>query len=74
MAQTRIEMLREIVAMHQAKRIRIDGCKVYVDALTANAIVTVYDALPPDGQAQLMALPLVKAAAIAWKCVKPAAH
>ncbi|HEY4377861.1 MAG TPA: hypothetical protein VGM93_11920 [Acidimicrobiales bacterium] len=57
-----IEMLRE--AKNGAWR-KIDG--VVVDQTTANAILTVYDALKPATRAKLAALRIDKMANVAWR-------
>jgi anti-anti-sigma regulatory factor len=67
---TRIELLRKIVAEHQAQRIRIDGRKVYVDAFTASMLVQVYDALNETNRARFIALPFITMVNIGWKAVK----
>ncbi|GAB3160756.1 hypothetical protein GCM10027290_67160 [Micromonospora sonneratiae] len=61
-----IELLRE------AKRgefRKIDG--VVVDATTAAAILTVYDALKPATRAKLAAMPLHRMADVAWRLLRP---
>jgi hypothetical protein len=69
--KTRIELLRDIVAGHQAQRIRIDGRKVLIDAFTASACVQVYDALNEPNRARLMALPWLQMVSVVWKVLKP---
>lgn len=62
-----IELLRE--AKRGAFR-KIDG--VVVDATTAAAILTVYDALKkPATRAKLAALPLHRMADVAWRLLRP---
>ncbi len=41
-----------------------------LDAVTAGAIVAVCERINDANKAKLLALPLVKAVAIVWKCVK----
>jgi hypothetical protein len=61
-----IELLRE--AKRGAFR-KIDG--VVVDATTAAAILTVYDALKPATRAKLAALRIDRMAAVAWRLLRP---
>ncbi|WFE38040.1 hypothetical protein [Micromonospora sp. WMMD998] len=61
-----IELLRE--AKRGACR-KIDG--VLVDATTAAAILTVYDALKPATRAKLAALRIDRMAQVAWKVLRP---
>ncbi|MEU7961403.1 hypothetical protein [Micromonospora humida] len=61
-----IELLRE--AKGGACR-KIDG--VLVDATTAAAILTVYDALKPATRAKLAALRIDRMAQVAWKVLRP---
>jgi hypothetical protein len=44
---------------------------VVVDATTAHAILTVYDALSPANQARLAAMPIARMATIAWQLLRP---
>ena len=57
-----IVMLREAKAGHRRK---IGG--VVVDATTANAILTVYDAVTPKTQAKIASLPITIMASFAWR-------
>jgi hypothetical protein len=66
---TRIEMLREIVSQWQSKRIRIDGHKVYVDATTAAACVSVYDALNETNKEKYISLTWPKFVSVTWRLV-----
>jgi hypothetical protein len=61
-----IELLRE--AKRGAFR-KIDG--VVVDATTAAAILTVYDALKPATRAKLAAMRIDRMAAVAWRLLRP---
>ncbi|MGW5557081.1 hypothetical protein ACWER9_07650 [Micromonospora sp. NPDC003944] len=61
-----IELLRE--AKGGACR-KIDG--VLVDATTAAAILTVYDAIKPATRAKLAALRIDRMAQVAWKVLRP---
>jgi hypothetical protein len=63
-----IELLREAKRGNFRK---IDG--VVVDATTAAAILTVYDALKPANRAKLAALPLPQMADMAWRLLRPKA-
>lgn len=58
-----IDAIRQIVTDHSAKK--IDG--VFVDATTANAIITVYDALNDENKAKFAALPIDRMGDAAWK-------
>jgi hypothetical protein len=60
-----IELLREV--KRGAFR-KIDG--VVVDATTAAAILTVYDALKPVNRAKLAALRIDRMAAVAWRLLR----
>jgi hypothetical protein len=61
-----IEMCRKIVANHAAKM--IDG--VLVDAQSANAIITVYDALGARNQAKYGAMTnVVRMGELAWELI-----
>jgi len=61
-----IVMLREAKAGHSRK---IGG--VFVDATTANAILTVYDAATPKTQAKIASLPIAIMASFAWRVLRP---
>ncbi|MEU8663325.1 hypothetical protein [Actinoplanes philippinensis] len=56
-----MQTLREAAAGHTRK---IDG--VVVDATTASAILTVYDAATPKTQAKIASLPLTLMVSLAW--------
>lgn len=60
------EMLREVTRGASRK---IDG--VPVDATTAAAILTVYQAASPATRAKIAALPLDRMAALAWRILRP---
>jgi hypothetical protein len=62
-----IEAIRAIRDNHEAKV--IDG--VLVDANTANAIVTVHDAISPENQKRMLQCSIVRMSNIAWKAVTP---
>ena len=64
---TRIELLRAVVRDHQAQRVRIDGQKVYIDALTAGAAVAIHDALSPANQEKYLAMPWQHFVDVTWK-------
>ena len=50
-AEANIETLRSIIEHHQHAALNFtDGPTVHVDAMTANALVTVHDALSEAGQ------------------------
>ncbi len=61
-----IVMLREAKAGHTRK---IGG--VIVDATTANAILTVYDAATPKTQVKIASLPIAIMASFAWRALNP---
>ncbi|GAA3950727.1 hypothetical protein [Actinoplanes auranticolor] len=61
-----IDMLREAKAGNARK---IGG--VIVDATTANAILTVYDAATPKTQAKIASLPIAIMASFAWRVLNP---
>lgn len=67
--KTRIELLRGIVAGHQAQRIRIDGRKVLVDSYTASMLVAIYDALNEANRAKFIALSWPRMVTVGWKLV-----
>ncbi len=60
-----IDMLREAKAGHTRK---VDG--VIVDATTAHAILTVYDAATPKTQAKIAGLPLTVMVSLAWNVLR----
>lgn len=60
-----IEMLRDARDGHTRK---IDG--VIVDATTAHAILTVYDAATPKTQAKIAGLPLTVMVSLAWSVLR----
>jgi hypothetical protein len=60
---TRIEKLRWIVQHQQAAR--VDGA--YVDMLTANVCVKVYNALNETNRVKFVALTMRKMGLVAWK-------
>jgi hypothetical protein len=59
---TRIEILKQIVANHQAEQ--LDG--MWVDVSSAHVYVTIYEALNETNQARLNATDLYKAMRIVW--------
>lgn len=63
MSDKALDRLRKIKANHQHGK--VDGCSV--DAMTANAILTVYDALNDINKARLLSLSVPHAAKVAWK-------
>lgn len=69
MSMSRMELLRDVVE-NGAKRIRIDGRKVYVDHFTASMLVQVHDALNEANRAKFVALPLVRMVDVGWKLTK----
>lgn len=71
MSATRIEMLREIVAEKQAKRISVDGRKLYVDLFTASMLVQVHDALNEENRARFIGLPFLRMVDVGWKLTRP---
>lgn len=64
-ADKSIATFRLMVAEHCS--FMIDG--TFVDMQTANAIVTVYDALQPETQARFEQCSLSRMSSIAWKAV-----
>lgn len=60
-----IAMLRDAKAGHARK---IGG--VFVDATTANAILTVYDAATPKTQVKIATLPITIMASFAWRVIR----
>lgn len=65
MATDKIDKLRAIVVNHQ--NAKVDG--VTIDATTARAIITIYDALNEDTRAKYAAMDIGKMARVAWKLV-----
>ena len=71
-----IAICREIVRSHQFKVVRelfdVHQHREILDMATANAIVTVYDALNtnPTNQAKFASLSLKRKAAIAWRSIR----
>ena len=63
---TRLELLRDILK-NGARKISIDGKKVYVDAFTASMLVQIYEKLSEENKASFIALPWLKMVAIGWK-------
>lgn len=59
------ETLRRIIENYQYEK--IDG--VIVDAMTADAIITIYDAVNETNKAKFIALPIEKMAKVAWQLV-----
>ena len=47
-----VAILGQVVERHQHAKIQVGGKSVAVDAQTANALTTVYNALNPDNQAK----------------------
>jgi len=60
-----IEACRWILKEHQC--LKING--TLIDAQTANAIITVYDALSEKNKEKALFIPIVKFAKFAWKQV-----
>jgi hypothetical protein len=65
-SNSRIETCRRIVSGHGFEK--IDG--IIVDTVTANLLVTVYDALNEANQAKFDDIPLVRLVDFAWSRVK----
>lgn len=65
-ATTREFQLRQIVGQHQAGNFA--GQKI--DAMTARAILTVYDALSPENRKKYLMMPVTKMASFAFKMVR----
>jgi hypothetical protein len=63
-----IDQLRSI--RDDFKTEKMDG--MLVDPTTANAILTVHDALSPENQEKFKSMPVDRMADVAWKLVKPA--
>lgn len=61
-----IEQLKEIVRTHSARKIE----EVLIDVQTANAIVTVYEALGAENKEKFTNSSIEKMAHVAWKLVK----
>jgi len=61
-----IEACRHIIRHHQC--LVIDT--VLIDVQTANAIITVYDALSEENKEKALFIPIVKLANFCWKQVK----
>ena len=64
--EKRIDILRRIVDNHQQEK--IEG--VTVDALTANMLVTIHDALSSKSRAKFDRIPLKKLVDFGWSMVK----
>lgn len=62
----KIAKFREIVRTHSM--LKIDGTPV--DALSANVVITVYDALSPESRERFVAMPVDRMVHIAWKLSK----
>ena len=62
---TKIARLRKVLVEGYSK---VDGRMV--DRVTANAIITVYDALSPENKMRYASLPITKMVNIAWKLVR----
>lgn len=66
-----IAMLRRIVSRHSAMKINQGGHRpVWIDVITAHAIVTVFDALNDENRAKFSRMDIGSMARIAWKCVR----
>jgi len=65
-SKPRIDWVRDVVDHHQAHVID----SIVLDAFTASAIITVYDALGPANQAKYEGYHVGVMAEIAWKLVK----
>ena len=60
---SKLDKLRQIVNEHQYQK--IDG--VIVDIVTANAIITVYDAMKKEGNKEkYLSMDISKMASVAW--------
>jgi len=62
----RISAIRRILERKQYEK--VDGSMI--DLMTAQAIVTVHDALSVENQAKFVGMPAGRMATIAWKLVK----
>lgn len=63
---SRLELLRDILA-NGARKISIDGKKVYVDTFTASMLVQIYERLNEENKTAFIALPWLKMVSIGWK-------
>ena len=62
-SMSKLDKLRQIVSEHQYQK--IDG--VLVDVVTANAILTVYDAMKKeDNKEKYLSMDISKMASVAW--------
>lgn len=66
----RIAALRGIVEVHGARKLKINGKMVMVDAFTASACVQIHDGLNEANRAKYLALPWERFIDITWKLVK----
>lgn len=64
--QEKISAIREVVTGHSYGK--IDG--VTLDVVTANMLITVYDALNEDNRKQFARFSIPKMVTIGWKLVK----
>lgn len=67
---SRLQLLRDVVKSCTARRIRIDGAKVYVDLFTASAVVQVHDALSDANRERYIRLPWLKMVAMTWAVIE----
>lgn len=63
-SMSKLDKLRQIVSEHQYQK--IDG--VIVDVVTANAILTIYDAMKKEeNKEKYLSMDIRKMASVAWK-------
>lgn len=68
---TSMRAICRVVEEKQYRKIaRSPTDRVNMDGATANAIMTVYDALNPANREKFAALPMRKMATVAWKLLK----
>ena len=75
MPSTRIDILRDIVAKHQAAKVNwidFDGKsrRILVDAFTASIVLQIHDALSQPNQAKLLAFPWPRMVDTCFKLAK----
>ncbi len=74
-----IEIAKKVKAEHQYRCVNVETGEecaekhkkaVLLDGVTANMLITVYEALNDENKAKFTSLPILKAVTVGWKLVK----
>jgi len=74
MSTTKLNVIQRIVHNHQAEQVTYTTPtgkqkKLFIDALTASAMLSIYHALPPPSQIKFMNHSWLDIVSLTWKCL-----